>query len=296
MPPNPALLKLGYAPQDRVVIFHADDLGMCEATVSGAADLFAAGTLRSAALMMPCAWAPAAARLAQEWPEVDLGVHLTLTSEWPAARWAPLTRGVAGGLTDAQGYFHATSEGVWTQAKPGAAGREMAAQLDRALAWGLNISHADGHMGTAAHPALLPHAVRAALKRGVLPLLPRLGVAGWRAHGLGPAQAQAVTLALGALERRGVPLVDQIVMLPLESGGDQVPLIEELLAGLGPGLTHFILHPARDTPELRAVAGDWAGRVANYEAFLDPRLPGVLARSGVKVTTYRPLRALLGRR
>ncbi|PTA67384.1 ChbG/HpnK family deacetylase [Deinococcus arcticus] len=294
MLPNPALLKLGHAPQDRVVVFHADDLGMCEATVSGCADLFAAGTLRSAAIMMPCAWAPAAARLAQEWPEVDLGVHLTLTSEWAAARWRPLTPG--GGLSDAQGYFHATSEAVWAQAKPASAGREMAAQLNRALAWGLNISHADGHMGTAAHPALLPHAVGAALRRGVLPILPRLDAAGWRAHGLGPAQAQAVTLALRALERRGVPLVDHIVMLPLDRGGDQVPLIEDLLATLGPGLTHFILHPARDTPELRAVAGDWAGRVANYEAFLDPRLPGIIARSGVKVTTYRPLRALLGRR
>ncbi|MVN87920.1 ChbG/HpnK family deacetylase [Deinococcus sp. HMF7620] len=295
MPPNPALLKLGYAPDDRVVIFHADDLGMCQATVDGCADLFRAGMLGSASVMLPCAWAPSALALAHELPGADLGVHLTLTSEWTAARWAPLSGG-AGGLTDEAGYLHRTVEAVWAGARPAAVGREIAAQVDRALAWGLPVSHVDSHMGTVAHPALLHRAVRAALARGLLPVLPRLDRAGWHASGLSAPQAAGAALVTRALEARGVPLVDEFVMMPLDEGGDHLPILERMLAALKPGLTHFILHPARDTPELRAVAGDWAGRVANHAAFLDPRLPGILAASGVRVTTYRPLRALLRRR
>ena len=75
--------------------------------------------------------------------------------------------------------------------------------------------------------------------------------------------------------------------------GDHLPLIEEILTALPAGLTHFILHPARDTPELRAICGDWAGRVANHAAFLSPDFPAVLARSGVKTTTYRALQGAM---
>ncbi|GGR94065.1 polysaccharide deacetylase family protein [Deinococcus sedimenti] len=295
---NPALAALGFSPGDRVVIFHADDLGMCEATVSGCADLFRAGTLGSASVMMPCAWAPAAATLARDLPGADLGVHLTLNSEWRAYRWAPVsTRDPASGLTDEQGFMHASVEAVRTNADPAAARAELDAQVSRALDWGIEVSHVDAHMGAVAHPKFLEACLDAALPRGIVPMLPRLDEDGWHSHGLSRAEAAPMAAVTRALEARGVPLVDHLVMLPLHVGGDHLPLIEELLASLPAGLTHFILHPARDTPELRAICGDWAGRVANHAAFLSPDFAGMLARSGVKTTTYRALqRPLQGRR
>ncbi|UBV44048.1 polysaccharide deacetylase family protein [Deinococcus taeanensis] len=292
--PNPALTALGYGPDDRVVIFHADDLGMCEATVTGCADLFAAGTLPSASVMMPCPWGPAAADLARQFPDADLGVHLTLTSEWPAYRWGPLsTRDPASGLLDAQGYLPATVEAVRAHADPDAVRAELHAQVSRALAWGIDASHVDAHMGAVAHPKFLPACLEVAQVHGALPMFPNLDEHGWRSHGLTAADAAQAAALTRELQRQGLPLVDHLVMLPLHEGGDHVPLIEELLLALPAGLTHFILHPARDTPELRAAAHDWAGRVANWRAFLDPRLPGVIRRSGVHVSSYRPLRALL---
>lgn len=291
---NPALAALGFSPGDRVVIFHADDLGMCEATVSGCADLFRAGTLGSASVMTPCAWAPAAADLARDLPDADLGVHLTLNSEWRAYRWAPVsTRDPASGLIDPQGFMHAGVEAVQDQADPAAARAELDVQVSRALDWGIEVSHVDAHMGAAAHPKFLQACLDAALPRGIVPMLPRLDEAGWRSHGLGEAEAAQMAALTRTLAARGVPLVDHLVMLPLHVGGDHLPLIEEILTGLPAGLTHFILHPARDTPELRAICGDWAGRVANHAAFLSPDFPAVLARSGVKTTTYRALQRTL---
>ena len=126
-PPNPALAALGYAPDDRVVIFHADDLGMCQATVSACLDLFGAGTLSSASVMTTCAWAPAAAGVAREFPDADLGVHLTLTSEWSEYRWSALsTRDPATGLLDAQGHLHATVEAARLHGVPAAERRRSA--------------------------------------------------------------------------------------------------------------------------------------------------------------------------
>ncbi|MFK7604143.1 ChbG/HpnK family deacetylase [Deinococcus sp. SM5_A1] len=78
---------------------------MCQATVSAYQDLHEAGLLSSAAVMMPCAWAPAAAQAIHALRTADVGVHWTLTSEWSAYRWGPLT--CAPALTDGQGHFHA---------------------------------------------------------------------------------------------------------------------------------------------------------------------------------------------
>lgn len=292
-PPNPSLNALGYDARDRVVIFHADDLGMCQATISAYQDLHEAGLLSSAAVMMPCAWAPAAAQAIGALPTTDVGVHWTLTSEWSTYRWGPLT--CAPALTDGQGYFHAGVDEA-RQADPATVRTELAAQLDRALAWGLDLTHVDAHMGTAAHPRYLPDLLTLALTRGLPPLFPRQSAADWQAAGLTGEDARQAEQAAYQLEERGVPLVDHLRMLPLDVGGDHTALTRQMLRELPPGITHFILHPAQDTPELRAICGDWPARVANYQAFLSPALRRDVHNLGLQVIGYRPLRDLLRQR
>lgn len=294
-PPNPSLKALGYDARDRVVIFHADDLGMCQATVSAYRDLSDAGLLSSAAIMMPCAWAPAAAQAIRNLPAADVGVHWTLTSEWPSYRWAPLTGAAGSRLVDAEGYFHAGVPEA-RQTDPATVRTELAAQLGRALAWGLDITHVDAHMGAAAHPRYLPELLELALTHGLPPLLPRQPAAAWQAAGLTGEDAQHAEQAAFALEERGVPLVDHLRMLPLDTGGDHAALARQMLRDLPPGITHFILHPARDTPELRAICGDWPARVANYHALLGPDLRRDVHNLGIQVIGYRPLRGLLRHR
>ena len=291
MRPNPLLTALGYAPTDRVVIFHADDIGMCGATVDAYADLLDVGALTSAALMVPCPAAAEGAAVARRYPHADLGVHLTITSEWDVLRWGPVsTRDPASGLLDAEGRFPRTVQAVQATARPDAVRSELAAQVSRARAWGVDITHVDSHMGALAHPKFLPAVMALAGQEGVPAMYPRMNRAGWRAQGFDAAGAAGAWGYGRLLEHAGRPLVDGLYMLPLHEGGDHLELTRRVLATLPPGLTHFILHPARDTPELRAICGDWEGRVANYEAFRDPRMKGVIADSGVHAIGYRPLR------
>jgi hypothetical protein len=108
---NPYLSRLGYGPEDRVVVLHADDIGMCHATLPAYVDLLEFGLISSAATMVTCPWFPQAAALCRAQPEADMGAHLTLTCEWDDYRWGPIsTRDYASGLLDAEGYLHRTSE------------------------------------------------------------------------------------------------------------------------------------------------------------------------------------------
>jgi predicted glycoside hydrolase/deacetylase ChbG (UPF0249 family) len=119
MQPNPVLKKLGFKDHDRLAIIHVDDVGMCRSSVAAFADLWDFGLVSSAAVMVPCPWFLEAAKFAREHPDADMGVHLTLNSEYDTYRWGPLsTRDPQTGLLDEQGYFHQHAHAVQEQAQP----------------------------------------------------------------------------------------------------------------------------------------------------------------------------------
>src|SRR5689334_8557163 len=186
---NPALEKLGYGPEDRVVIIHADDIGMCEATLPALTELCDFGLVSSAAVMVPCPWFPAVAALCRAHPEIDMGVHLTVNSEWESYRWGPIsTRDPATGLLDGDGYFHGWPPATLAQAQPAAVAAEMRAQVARAQAAGIEPTHVDSHMGTVLRPPFLADYGAVAEEQR----LPLLFVGGHaerlRAAGLSPEQ------------------------------------------------------------------------------------------------------------
>ena len=112
MLPNPVLKKLGFGDCDRLVIIHADDIGMCQASLAAYGDLVEFGLVSAASTMVPCSWFAATAQFCREYPGagVDMGVHVTLTSEYDGYRWGPVsTRDPASGLLDQAGAFHADS-------------------------------------------------------------------------------------------------------------------------------------------------------------------------------------------
>ena len=113
MSTNPFLKKLGFAADARVVIIHTDDIGMCQASVGAFRDLIDFGLISSAAVMVPCPWFPEVAALCRSRPGIDMGVHLTLNSEWDSYRWGPIsTRDPASGLLDEEGYFYRREQGT----------------------------------------------------------------------------------------------------------------------------------------------------------------------------------------
>ena len=150
-PMNPALRALGFSPNDRVVVVHADDIGMCHATLPAIDELMTFGLVTSASAMVPCPWFLEVAARRQRNPQFDLGVHLTLTSEWDRDRWEPIsTRDVATGLLDDQGCFHRTTLAVRRHAQREAAGAEMCCQIELAERSGLSPSHLDTHLSQVA--------------------------------------------------------------------------------------------------------------------------------------------------
>ncbi len=183
--PNPALQRLGLGPADRAVVVHADDIGMCQATMSAFEELVASWPVVSASTMVPCAWFPQLAAYCHAHPQVDVGVHLTLCSEWETYRWAPIsTCDRASGLIDQEGYFHHTAAALHKRAALPAVEAELQAQLDRALVAGIEVTHIDTHMFALLHSALIPLYVQLAARHRLPLMFIRADAQGWQRMGL----------------------------------------------------------------------------------------------------------------
>src|SRR5260221_4308783 len=145
MPPSTAH-RMGYPADGRLLIINGDDIGMCHSANVAAVDGLRNGILTSSSLMVPCPWALEAIDLAAG---LDVGIHLTVTSEWATYRWGPLTaagRDPANGLVDAEGYFWHQNGSVHERADRRVVRAEAEAQIEWAVARGFDFSSLDNHM------------------------------------------------------------------------------------------------------------------------------------------------------
>ena len=290
---SPTLERLGFSPEERVVIVHADDLGMCHAVNAAFAEILAAGVVSCGSIMVPCPWFSEMAALARRHPEADLGVHLTLTSEWTRYRWGPVsTRDPATGLLDEEGYFWADVRYVHAHAQPEAAATELRVQVERALAAGIDLTHIDTHMGAVAHPALMRAYVELAREYRLPAMIPRLSRQQLLQRGLPAHVADELLTELVSLEAEGkLLLVDHLASLDDPTPGDPLARYSKLLQSLPAGLTHLIYYPARPGAEVRAIMGERSAnaRAADWRCFSDPEVERVLGGVGVRVVGYRVL-------
>ncbi len=295
MRPNPVLRKLGYADDDRLVILHIDDVGSSQATISALEDLLDFGLISSVAVMVPCAWFPEAAAFCRKHPELDAGVHLTLNSEWDTMRWSPVsTRDRMSGLLDEEGYFYRRHAPVQQNATLEAGRAELKAQIDQALAAGIDATHMDSHMGTIAHMKFLPSYRDLALEYRLPPtIFFRADKVGFQLLDEDDELRDYAVQSVEMLESMGVPLVDDEFGLPLDKPEERVGQAKQAIKQLKPGITHFFMHPAQDTPELRAMCPDWPSRVADYEAFMSTELRDFIKNEGVQIIGNRVLRDLM---
>ncbi|MFO7590581.1 MAG: polysaccharide deacetylase family protein [Acidimicrobiia bacterium] len=267
--------RLGHSADAKLVIINCDDLGSSRSANVAIYDSLRNGAASSASLMVPCPWARDAAA---GYRGDDVGVHLTLNSEWETYRWAPITQ--APSLLDGDGGFPRTLEDSWDHADLDEVRRELRAQVERAILWGFDVTHLDSHMGTLQLRADFFDAYLELAVEFDLPL--RMGPAGGE---------RVVGFPYRELARaEGIVFPDHFV---LYSGVGGRRHAERALFDLRPGVTEIYFHPAIDTDELRASHPDWAGRVEDH-AFLchDPSLRDLLDRAGAQVIGYRELRDL----
>jgi predicted glycoside hydrolase/deacetylase ChbG (UPF0249 family) len=297
--PNPTLHALGFSPTDRVVLFHADDIGCCQASAAGYPDLVEFGLLSTAAVMVPCPWFPAVAaycRANPDHPNLDLGVHLTLTAEYDDYRWGPIsTRQATAGLMDGEGYFFRTSKEVGEHANPVAVKRELEAQIEQAIAAGIDITHIDSHMGSAMHPKFFGAYVELALKYRVPAFLIRWSEERMAQRGFDGEAAQAMYRIIDTAAEAGLPIFDNIIGIPLHAEParieDRMEHAKQMIRDLPPGLNNFICHPVKDTPEVHQMAPDTGTRRAHdYAIFTSEEMRDFVKEQGIHVIGYRTLR------
>lgn len=278
--------QLGHGPGDRLLIVNGDDCGMCNAANLATIDALESGLMRSATIMVPCPWFPQIAQYARANPDKGFGVHLTHTSEWTKYRWGPVApASQVAGLVDPDGYLWSGIEQVYAHAKPEEALIEGRAQIRRALAAGIDVTHIDSHMGTL---QLNPEYIKVYLQLAVEFDLPA-------------RMASQDTLArLGHPELRGQFAAQGIVSpdyFVYEELKDEKAGVRDfwlnIVRNLKPGVTELYIHAGLPTDELKAVTGSWSVRAQEYEVFTkDQEMKSLVAEKKIKLISYRPLREL----
>jgi predicted glycoside hydrolase/deacetylase ChbG (UPF0249 family) len=289
--PNSVLSQLGLPRDARAAIVHADDIGMCHAANVAFWEVHAFGIVTSGSVMMPCSWVPEMAAWCRAHPEADVGVHLTLTSEWEGYRWRPIsTCDPASGLIDQEGYMWRSVEALHRHMDPDAAAAELRAQVTLALELGIDVTHIDTHMGAIAHPELAPVYVALMREFEVPAMLPRLSASDLDARRIDGSTGQMMARAWQELAASGLPVIDRVADLAVghaleayQEGGDRLPV----------GLSHVIVHPAAPGYEIEVITGSAPQRMADYRMMLNPQLKAYLADQGIRLVGYRQLRDLM---
>jgi predicted glycoside hydrolase/deacetylase ChbG (UPF0249 family) len=272
--------RVGLPPSARLLIIHADDLGMSHSVNRATFEALEKGWITSASILVPCPWFPEVARFAREHPDLDLGIHLALNSEWTTFRWGPLNPPqLVSSLVDEQGYFPLVEPTVSARAKPDEVERELKAQIDRAQAAGVRLSHLDSHMATLFRTAPLFNVFRAMGQKYRLPIL--LEREGDRTGWTGEAQAEA--------------LLDRVVSInPGVSAADWRAAYEKMLAPLKPGVYQLIVHLGYDDEEMRGATADhpdWgaAWRQQDLDLVRSPEFQRFLRDQGFVLIKWKDL-------
>lgn len=275
MTQKPLIERLGYSANAKAVIINCDDVGVSLAANIACEQAMRAGIATSGTLMVVCPWARDAVR---RFHDLDMGVHLTLTAEYDAYRWRSLTG--APSLHDDEGYLPRKIVEVMARAEIDDVRREFRAQIEQALAWGVDVTHLDNHMGVAhVDPRFTEIAVELAAEYR-LPL-----------RTLSDSMAALVPFDIRPrVAAAGVVRPDDFVA---EWGRVTAEVLRERLPTLRAGVTEFNVHPVADGPELGAYdPRERHIRVSDHRDVMDKDLARDLDDAGIIRISYRPLRDL----
>jgi predicted glycoside hydrolase/deacetylase ChbG (UPF0249 family) len=275
--------KLGYPEGTKLLIIHADDLGLAHSVNAATISALEQGAITSASIMVPCPSFDEIANYARLNPEADLGLHLTLTAEWENHRWGGvLPSSQIPTLLDDSGFLHATSDDVRKHADPDDVEKEIRAQVDRAIASGILPTHLDTHMGSVyVSPDLFERYLSVGKSYGIPVFIPY------------------ETLPVFAHWWFDLPDDDYLYIDRLFMASDQKPdqwvtYYTDIIQNLKPGLTEIIVHLAYDDPEMKEITVNHpdfgsAWRQRDFDFFTSAQAKKLLEDNDVVLIGYREI-------
>lgn len=281
--------RLGLPDSAKLLILHADDLAVAHSQNQASFDALFSGAVNSASIMIPCPWLTEVTTFARGMSKMDLGLHLTLTSEWKYLKWGPVaSRDQVASLVDENGYFFPDCETMAARAKPEDVERELRAQIERAKNMGLNPTHFDSHMGCL-HWTSLP----------IFEIYLKLG----REYQVPVRLSRNMLSALPDSVQRAVSEKDIVIDYTYTASPDDFKkgmdqYYERILRGLQPGVSELVIHLAFDNAEMQGVTADhpdWgaAWRQADYNFFTSEACRNLLKEQGIQLITWREVGKLL---
>jgi len=281
--------RLGYPSDAKLLIIHADDLGMAHSVNAASNKALENGLVNSASLMVPCPWFAEIAAYARSHPETDLGLHLTLTSEWKFYRWGPvLSRDRVKTLLDRDSYLYPTKVEAAAHSDIGEVEAEIRSQIARAKAFGIQPTHLDSHMGTLyQNRALFAVLLRVGRDNGLPVMISRE----WF------DRDQYLPSLLGPNDI----VIDRIISI---APNVLIEKWEDFYVGaiksIQPGITQIIVHLAYDDEEMRAATinhPDWGARwrQRDFNLFTSEKFCRLVRESNIKLITWRELGKTIAR-
>jgi predicted glycoside hydrolase/deacetylase ChbG (UPF0249 family) len=273
--------KMGYAKDAKLLIIHADDAGVAHAVDSATITAFAKHAITSVSIMVPCPWFPEIAAYAKAHPEMDWGIHLTLTSEWKNYRWGGISSSdKISSLLDENGFFYPSVEAFAKNAKLPEVETELRAQIEKARSFGIKITHLDSHMGSIFASGEL------------FKIYQKIG----KEYGLPILQLSSMT-AFGLEENSAV--IDGLFIaskaVPVNEWGK---MYDEMIQQVKPGLNELIIHLGFDGDELRAVTTEHpdfgaAWRQNDFNYAMNESLKALLKKENIQLISWGDIQKVM---
>lgn len=277
--------RLGYSADAKLLIIHADDLGVIHTVNQATFKAFKEGSVNSASIMAPTPWLAEVAAYAKANPGHDMGIHLTLTSEWNYLRWGPVaSKSEVPSLLDENGYFYPDCAQLWEHAQIEEVEIELRAQINKAIAMGIQPTHLDSHMGCLFSTDPRYYELYASLAKE---------------YGI-PAMINHEIAALGGAEGTQPPVViNQILGAgPTDFDTDMAAYYANALRNLEPGVHQMIIHCGYDNLESQGMSVEhpyWGARwrQQDFNFFTSEACAKILEEENIHLVTWKELGALL---
>ena len=289
--PRPSVAEqFGFPPDAKLLIIHADDAGMSHSVNVGTIRSMTEGVVNSASIMVPCPWFLEIVDYFRKHPDMDFGLHLTLTAEWKTYRWHSVASpDKLPGLHDDEGFLWREVAQVAGHASPDEVETELRAQVQRAFDFGIKPTHVDTHMGTVFATPMFFQAYRKVANEFNLPyMMPRI------TPELKARLGKPWQLVLDAIDRnlskKGEITLDHLIQISGSHDAEsQRKFYLDALGNLKPGITQIIIHCGLYDDELRSITASARRRNLDREIFSSSEVKKLIESEGIQLITWREI-------